>query len=72
MSNKTVNYIKQHITPYQPQTLIILGSGLGNLGEHLQEPISLNYQDIPDFPHSTVQGHGGKLICGRLGEHAKS
>ena len=68
MSNNTVDYIRQHITPYQPQTLIILGSGLGNLGEKLQEPIFLAYQDIPDFPHSTVQGHGGKLICGRLGE----
>ena len=68
MSNKTVDYIRKHISPFQPQTLIILGSGLGNLGEKLQEPISLNYQDIPDFPHSTVQGHGGRLICGRLGE----
>ena len=68
MSNNTVDYIRQHITPYHPQTLIILGSGLGNLGEKLQEPIFLAYQDIPDFPHSTVQGHGGRLICGRLGE----
>ena len=39
------------------------------LGEKLQNPISLNYQDIPDFPHSTVQGHGGKLICGKPTEN---
>ena len=46
MSNKTVDYIRKHISPFQPQTLIILGSGLGNLGEKLQEPISLSYRSF--------------------------
>ena len=67
MINTTVNYIKQQLAPRTPTTLIILGSGLGSLGEKLNNPIFIDYKDIPGFPQSTVKGHGSRLICGRLG-----
>lgn len=67
MLEQTAAYIRSRITPRLPQTLIILGSGLGSLGEKLENAVSLDYKDIPDFPQSTVKGHGGRLICGKLG-----
>lgn len=67
MINSIVHYIKEHIFPRTPTTLIILGSGLGSLGEKLENSISINYKDIPHFPQSTVKGHESRLICGRLG-----
>lgn len=67
MLEQTSAYIRSRITPRLPQTLIILGSGLGGLGEKLENAVSLDYKDIPDFPQSTVKGHGGRLICGKLG-----
>jgi purine-nucleoside phosphorylase len=50
-----------------PQTAIILGSGLGPLADSLEQPIEIDYSDIPGFPETTVTGHAGKLICGILG-----
>jgi purine-nucleoside phosphorylase len=45
---------------------IILGSGLGNLTEEIKVEQAIAYTDIPHFPVSTVQGHGGRLILGEL------
>lgn len=45
---------------------IILGSGLGNLANEIEAECSLDYNEIPNFPVSTVQGHSGKLILGTL------
>ena len=50
-----------------PQTAIILGTGLGSLAGEITEKYEINYTDIPNFPVSTVEGHKGKLIFGRLG-----
>ena len=50
-----------------PQTAIIIGSGLGPLADSLEQPIEIDYRDIPGFPETTVKGHAGKLICGILG-----
>jgi purine-nucleoside phosphorylase len=46
---------------------IILGTGLGGLAERIEAETVLEYQDIPGFPVSTVEGHRGRLIFGRLG-----
>ncbi len=46
---------------------IILGTGLGGLVKEIEIITTLNYRDIPNFPVSTVEGHQGKLIFGRLG-----
>lgn len=45
---------------------IILGSGLGGLGEKIEKPLRIPYEDIPGFPLSTVEGHKGQLIMGEL------
>lgn len=50
-----------------PQIGIILGSGLGALVNTLEQPIEIDYSDIPGFPMTTVKGHAGKLVYGKLG-----
>ncbi len=49
-----------------PELALILGSGLGILGEEVEEAVSFEYGDIPHFPVSTVEGHAGRLIAGTL------
>src|SRR5574344_995758 len=50
-----------------PDTAIILGTGLGSLVHEITEKYEINYKYIPNFPVSTVEGHSGKLIFGKLG-----
>ena len=63
--NETVAFIQSKINT-KPQAGIILGSGLGGLVNDLQVSLSLSYEEIPNFPTSTVKGHGGKLLFGQL------
>jgi len=63
---ETTKYINSHIQ-YQPDNGIILGTGLGALVNDLEIDVVLHYEDIPNFPVSTVEGHKGKLIFGTLG-----
>ena len=51
-----------------PETAVILGSGLGKLVNELTDTYEIRYEEIPNFPISTVEGHSGKLILGRLGK----
>lgn len=50
----------------KPKIAIILGTGLGRLVEDIKEKEIIPYSDIPNFPISTVQGHGGNLVLGKL------
>ncbi len=50
-----------------PTTAIILGTGLGQLASEITDKYEFPYTDIPNFPVSTVEGHSGKLIFGKLG-----
>ena len=50
-----------------PKTAIILGTGLGQLASEITEKTEFPYSEIPNFPVSTVEGHSGKLIFGKLG-----
>lgn len=59
------NYI-QSLTQTQPVVGIVLGSGLGNLTSNIQIEKTIPYKDIPNFPVSTVEGHQGALIIGKL------
>lgn len=54
-------------TKSTPKTAIILGSGLGNMVTEISEKHEIPYNQIPNFPVSTVEGHSGKLIFGKLG-----
>lgn len=51
-----------------PKTAIILGTGLGELVNHIDISTEIPYGEIPNFPISTVEGHSGKLIFGKLGQ----
>ena len=50
-----------------PEYGIILGTGLGDLVNHIEITVEIDYKDIPGFPVSTVEGHSGRLIFGNLG-----
>jgi len=62
---ETVNFIR-NIYPHTPSTGIILGSGLGNLVNEIEVEAAIEYSQLPHFPVSTVKGHGGKLLLGKL------
>ncbi len=49
-----------------PRIGIVLGSGLGAVAEAVADPLAIPYGEIPHFPQSTVEGHSGRLIAGRL------
>jgi len=51
----------------QPETAIILGTGLGSLTNEITDKYEIGYETIPNFPVSTVEGHSGRLIFGKLG-----
>lgn len=50
-----------------PRMGVILGSGLGSVGDAIERDLSINYGEIPHFLRSTAIGHHGRLLCGRLG-----
>lgn len=62
---ETVSFIRSK-TSLQPEIGLVLGSGLGALGEQLDEACSIPYEDIPHFARSTAPGHKGRLIIGKL------
>jgi purine-nucleoside phosphorylase len=49
-----------------PKIGLILGSGLGVLAEEIEQPVKIAYNEIPDFPVSTVEGHAGQLVFGTI------
>ena len=51
-----------------PYIAIVLGSGLGNLANSIQNKLEIPYDQIPNFPKTTVPGHDGRLIFGQLGD----
>ncbi|MEN9919536.1 MAG: hypothetical protein RL662_1972 [Bacteroidota bacterium] len=63
---ETANYVKSKAAQI-PQYAIILGTGLGELANAISDKKEIPYNEIPNFPVSTVEGHSGKLIFGKLG-----
>lgn len=57
-------------TNYQPRVGLILGSGLGGLAASIESPDILPYAELPHWPTSTVWGHSGQLVIGRLENQA--
>ena len=62
----TASWLKQRMTT-KPKIGIILGTGLGQLASEISDTHEFSYEEIPNFPISTVEGHAGKLIFGKLG-----
>jgi purine-nucleoside phosphorylase len=62
---ETVRFLQKKY-PHQPQIGIILGSGLGKFSQDIEVEKEIDYHDIPHFPVSTVAGHKGRLIFGKL------
>jgi len=65
--NETVKFLRRK-TDVEPQIGIILGTGLGALVEDIEVDLEIPYEEIPNFPVSTVEFHAGKLIFGKLGD----
>lgn len=51
-------------TDFEPEIGMILGSGLGDYADKIENPVKISYHDIPDFPVSTVAGHAGQFVLG--------
>lgn len=63
--DETVAFIRQKVQSV-PEVGIILGSGLGGLVDEIEVSVAINYEELPNFPVSTVKGHGGKLLFGKI------
>jgi purine-nucleoside phosphorylase len=66
---ESVEFI-QNRSALKPETGLVLGSGLGGLGERLRDVCSIPYGEIPHFARSTAPGHAGRLLVGHLGARA--
>ncbi len=64
---ETADFIKKETSFFKSEIGIILGTGLGNLVKEIEVFYTLKYDIIPNFPVSTVEGHQGALIFGKLG-----
>lgn len=64
---KSADHIRSKLGDLRPGTAIILGSGLGALCDDITDKKVIRYDEIPCFPVSTVEGHAGELIAGRIG-----
>ncbi|HHW70076.1 MAG TPA: purine-nucleoside phosphorylase [Clostridiales bacterium] len=65
MYNLAAKYIEKKITT-PPNLGIILGSGLSEIADFVNNPIIIEYKNIPNFPISTVKGHKGRFVVGNL------
>ena len=64
---KSADFIREKL-PEIPDVAVILGSGLGGYAESLVNPVAIKYEDIPNFPKSTVQNHKGELVFGAVAD----
>ena len=58
--------VRARLGTFVPKVAMILGSGLGFLGDEVENPIAVDYRDIPHFKASTAPGHKGRLVFGTL------
>lgn len=63
---ESAKHIGSKVTNFKPEIAVILGSGLGDLVNVLEDKEYIDYKDIPNFPQSTVEGHDGRLVFGRI------
>lgn len=58
--------LRRRLNGFVPQVLLILGSGLGALGDQVESPIVVPYEEVPHMKHSTAPDHKGRFVFGRL------
>ncbi len=63
---KIKKYLTDHEFPEQVEAVVILGSGLGDFASAIDDSFSIPYQQIPSFPETSVQGHTGELVTGKV------
>ena len=64
---ESAEFLRSHLGGFQPEIAMILGSGLGYLGDEEENAVAVEYGAIPHFKSSTAPGHKGRLVFGRLG-----
>ena len=62
---ETMDYIRKFVS-WEPEIAVVLGSFLGPFADAIEDLVTIDYRDIPNFLVSTVQGHAGKLIFGTV------
>ena len=63
---ETAAFIRAKVGQFTPEVGIVLGTGLGDFADNIEVEYAIEYKDIPNFPVSTVEGHKGRLIFGRI------
>jgi purine-nucleoside phosphorylase len=66
-ASRAAEYVRSK-TKLRPQLALVLGSGLGAFADELTSATRIRYERIPGFPHSTVEGHAGSLVIGKIGD----
>lgn len=64
---ETAAAIRARAPGFSPKVGIILGSGLGEFADGFEDKVSIPYADLPNFPTSSVPGHAGRLVLGKVG-----
>lgn len=63
---EAASFIKQRLGSVRPLIGLVLGSGLGDMANQVEQPITIDYSEVPHFPVSTVEGHEGRFVVGTL------
>jgi len=63
---EAADYVKNKLGGHQPVFGLVLGSGLGDLAESIEDATAIPYSEIPHFPITTIVGHEGKMLIGNL------
>lgn len=66
--SEAASFLRIMFDRFTPQIGIVLGSGLGSVADAVKAKVTVPYREIPHFPESTVSGHSGRLIAGKIGK----
>jgi purine-nucleoside phosphorylase len=64
---EAAQFLRTKFGKLAPRVGVVLGSGLGGVANRVTESIQIPYREIPHFPQSTVEGHSGRIVAGRIG-----
>jgi purine-nucleoside phosphorylase len=64
---EAAQFLRARLGKLAPRVAVVLGSGLGAVANRVTESVPIPYREIPHFPQSTVEGHSGRIVAGRIG-----